>query len=154
MSKYKTSYGLALCRYNRTKEANNCVEILSIKKRFTYYYFSFINGFYKGKSLRNDEVRYVKYLFDNMSFQEKLTILSMNYGTMWWYIWLNNPENGINMFEKTTKNNTNKILYNFNLSPNTNNSSESNNIQTNLIQAVYGYNTYFKRKNKFEKKLK
>jgi ADP-ribose pyrophosphatase YjhB (NUDIX family) len=144
MSKYKTSYGIALCRYNTiSKEANRCVEILSIKKRFTYYYFSFINGFYKGRTLRNDDVSYVKYLFDNMSYQEKLIILSMNYGTMWWYIWLNNPEKGINMFEKTE---ICKISYNA--------SSDGKYEQpTNLIQAVNGYTTYFKRKNKFEKKF-
>jgi 8-oxo-dGTP pyrophosphatase MutT (NUDIX family) len=130
MSKYKTSYGLALCRYN--KDANNCIEILSIKKRFTYYYFSFINGFYKSKAGRNDDISYIKYMFDNMTFQEKLTILSMNYGTMWWYIWLNNPEKGINMFEKI-------------------NGKESSG--NNILQAVNGYNSFFKRKSKFEKKF-
>jgi 8-oxo-dGTP pyrophosphatase MutT (NUDIX family) len=70
-----------------------------------------------------------------MTFQEKLNILSMNYGTMWWYIWLNNPEKGINMFEKPGK------------------KASEPRIQTNIIQAVTDYNTYFKRKNKFEKKF-
>jgi 8-oxo-dGTP pyrophosphatase MutT (NUDIX family) len=118
MSKYKTSYGLALCRYN--KKENNCIEILSIKKRFTYNYFSFVHGFYKKKNTRNFDV---KFLFDNMSFQEKLTILTMNYGNMWWYIWLNNPEKGIGMFE-------NDIIY-----------------------VVHDYTKYFKHKNKFEKRF-
>ena len=141
MSKYKTSYGLALCRYNTfVKEANHCVEILSIKKRFTYYYFSFINGFYKRRTLRNDDICYVKYLFDNMTYQEKLLILSLNYGTMWWYIWLNNPEKGINMFEKSEV--CNRLPTDIICEQ-----------KTNLIQAVTDYTTYFKRKNKFEKKF-
>lgn len=145
MSRQKVSYGLALCRYNSKK--NNCIEILSIKKRFTYCYFSFIHGFYGNKNIRNDyrNFAYIKYLFDNMSFQEKLTILSMNYGNMWWHIWLNNPEKGIGMFDNIS----NKILMaekNINLQ----NEADGKNY---IAQSVNDYKIYFKKKNKFEKKF-
>jgi hypothetical protein len=109
MSKYKTSYGLALCRYNHKE--NNRIEILSIKKRFTYYYFIFVHGFYRSRSLKNCDIGYIRYLFDNMSFEEKLIILSKNYSSMWWYIWLNNPEKGIDIFDQTNKSDFNKVPY-------------------------------------------
>lgn len=133
MSKYKTSYGLALCRYNQSR--NNCVEILSIKKRCTYQYFSFINGFYKNRPTRQTDMAYVHYLFDNMSFQEKLTILSMNYSTMWWYIWLNNPEKGMGLFDKTQH-------------PHLKSTEPDD---KDIAQTMHDYTQYFKRKCKFEK---
>lgn len=144
MSRIKTSYGLALCRYNRHE--NNRIEILSIKKRFTYYYFSFVHGFYKGRSLRNNDIGYIKYLFNNMSFQEKLTILSRNYGNMWWYIWLNNPEKGIGIFDQAT---ASKNGYKIGKVP----YYVGTNEEKDIIQAVHDYTKYFKRKNKFEKKF-
>lgn len=122
MNKYKTSYGIALCRYN--KKQNNCIEILSIKKRFTYYYFSFIHGYYK--NIANN--KYISYLFDNMSFYEKLMILNMNFSYMWWLIWLYNPEKGISIFDQTKKDSD--------MQDNTN---------------IKYYAKYFKQKNKFEK---
>lgn len=130
--KHKTSYGLALCRYGK----NGCVEILSIKKRFTYCYFSFIHGFYNNKNTRNDSrnMAYIKYLFNNMSYQEKLLILSMNYSNMWWYIWLNNPEKGIGIFDTLHC----KSIYKYNIG-----------VSMNLCD----YKTFFKKKNKFEKKF-
>ena len=129
MSKYKTSYGFALCRRNH--QENNRIEILSIKKRCTYQFFSFINGFYKARPTRHNDSGYIKYMFDNMSFQEKLTILSMNYSTMWWYIWLNNPEKGIGLVDS--------IL--------------GYRATSDTSQTMQNYTHYFKRKCKFEKKF-
>ena len=90
MSTIKTSYGIALCRYN--KEKNNIVEILLIKKRFSYQFISFVYGNYK----KNDN-KTLKYLFNNMSFAEKIDILGMQFSHMWYRIWLNNPERHFNI---------------------------------------------------------
>jgi ADP-ribose pyrophosphatase YjhB (NUDIX family) len=88
--KIKTSYGIALCRHNPQK--NNQVEILLIKKRYSYHFFSFVYGHYK----KNND-KGLKYLFDNMSFPEKIDILGMQFENMWYRIWLNNPENKFNI---------------------------------------------------------
>jgi 8-oxo-dGTP pyrophosphatase MutT (NUDIX family) len=83
--KYKTSYGIALCRFN--KEKNYQSEILMIKKRYTYYYFSFVFGLYVKQNIKQ-----LRMLFDNMTFGEKVDILSMQFSTMWYRLWLCNPE--------------------------------------------------------------
>jgi 8-oxo-dGTP pyrophosphatase MutT (NUDIX family) len=83
--KYKISYGIALCRYNKDK--NNQNEILMIKKRYTYYYFSFVFGHYKKYNNKH-----LQYLFDNMTFGEKIDILSMKFSNIWYRLWLTNPE--------------------------------------------------------------
>lgn len=148
MSKQKISIGLALCRYNKSKEGNNCIEILSIKKRFTYSYFTFIHSYYRGKHAKNNEINYLHYIFDTMSFQEKLTILSLNYGMMWWYVWLNNPEKGINIFDKFGKENgkhRDENLYN--------DISNCNTKNEDRISERIDYTGFFKRKNIYEKKF-
>ncbi len=122
---YKTSYGIALCRRGK----NNCIEVLSIKKRFTYSYSSFIYGYWNTNRNESKINAYVKYLFDNMTFQEKLLILSMNFGNMWWHMWLNNPEKGIGMFDNNNQN------------------------SDTVMQSVNDYKNYFNKKNKFEKKF-
>ena len=86
----KISYGIALCRHN--KEKNNIVEILLIKKRYSYHFFSFVMGFYKPK-----DIKYIEYMLDNMNFCEKIDILGMDFGNMWYRIWLNNPEKHFNI---------------------------------------------------------
>ncbi len=118
--KSKTSYGVALCRYN--KKNNNNVEIILIKKRYSYAYFSFIFGHYK-----KSDSKYLKYLFNNMSFSEKVDILGMQFNHMWYRIWLNNPEkhfNLIDMFKHSSKDN---------------------------MSTAEIYKSYFQKKNKFEK---
>lgn len=84
-NKYKTSYGIALCRFN--KEKNYQSEILMIKKRYTYHYFSFVFGHYKKYNNKQ-----IQYLFNNMTFGEKIDILSMKFNTMWYRLWINDPE--------------------------------------------------------------
>ena len=69
-NKCKTSYGIALCRFNRDKNLQS--EILMIKKRYTYHYFSFVFGHYKKYNNKH-----LQYLFNNMTFGEKIDILSM-----------------------------------------------------------------------------
>ena len=81
MLEYSPTYGIALCRYNISN--NKQSEILMIKKRYTYHYFNFIFGKYK----KNDD-KYLQYLFDNMTFSEKIEILSKNFSKMWYKIFL------------------------------------------------------------------
>jgi len=95
-STYKTSYGVALCRYN--KEKNNQPEILMVKKRYTYHYFSFIFGYYK----KYDNKR-LQYLFNNMSFGEKIDILNMQFNTMWYRLWICDPEKDYNIYSHSGK---------------------------------------------------
>ena len=76
----KTSYGIALCRYNISN--NNRVEILMIKKRYTYHYFYFVFGYYN-----KSNNKYLQYLFNNMTFSEKLEILSMKFSNIWYRLW-------------------------------------------------------------------
>lgn len=90
--KTKISYGIALCRYNQEK--NNNVEILLIKKRYSYQYQSFVMGHYNKK-----DIKYLRHLFNNMSFSEKIDILSGEFSSMWSRIWLNNPEKFFNLAE-------------------------------------------------------
>lgn len=122
----KLSFGTALCRYN--KEKNNEIEIILVKKRYTYYFFSFVMGHF---SIR--DTKYIRYLFDNMSFAEKIDIISMQYSQMWYRIWLNNPEKYFNITDvyKMSK---------FSMSP----------IENRFSNAEI-YKLYFDGKVKFEK---
>lgn len=123
--KTKTSFGVALCRYNKNK--NNSVEIMVIKKRYSYAFLSFVMAHYK----KND-TKYIKYLFNNMSFSEKIDILSMQFSQMWYRIWLNLPEKYFNITDvyKSTK---------FANSP----------IENRYTSAEI-YKLFFEKKNKFE----
>ena len=127
MPKIKISYGVALCRYN--KKRNNQTEILLIKKRYSYHFFSFVFGYYK----KYDD-SYIKYLLNNMSFSEKIDIMGMQFNNMWYRIWLNNPENNFNIRDIYSQSNK-KIL--------------ENEISNGDI-----YHLFFKKKNKFEKNFK
>lgn len=100
----KLSFGTALCRYNTEK--NNVIEIVLVKKRYTYYFFSFVMGHFNKK-----DTKYIKYLFNNMTFAEKIDIISMQYSQMWYRIWLNNPEKCYNIIDvyRTHKFSTNPI---------------------------------------------
>jgi 8-oxo-dGTP pyrophosphatase MutT (NUDIX family) len=79
----RTAYGVALCRFNKHKQ----VEILMIKKRYTYSFFMFVYGFF-----RKSDTKQLKHLFDTMTFQEKIDIMSMQFHLMWYRIALNNPD--------------------------------------------------------------
>ena len=98
--KCKTSFGIAICRFN--KKQNYIPEILMIKKRYTYHYFSFIFGYYK----KNND-KYLKYLFNNMTLAEKIIILTMNFSRMWYHIWLIDMDNPITQLK--LKNDINSI---------------------------------------------
>ena len=95
--KYKTSYGIALCRFNKDKNYQS--EILMINKRYTYSYFSFVFGLYKTYNIKQ-----LQKLFNNMTFAEKIEILSMKFSAMWYKLWLCDPEKNfeIKMYNKKT----------------------------------------------------
>jgi 8-oxo-dGTP pyrophosphatase MutT (NUDIX family) len=79
----KRSAGIACCRYNKSE----CrYEVLMVRKRYTYGFAAFVFGQYN----KNDNTRLVA-LFDTMTNQEKLDIMSMKFDMMWWRIWLNFP---------------------------------------------------------------
>lgn len=88
--KTKTSYGIALCRYNKSK--NNNVELILVKKRYSYALLSIVMGHYK----KND-MAYIKYLCNNTSCAEKIDMIGMVYCQLWYRIWLNNPERYYNI---------------------------------------------------------
>lgn len=85
MSKCKISYGIGLCRFNKDKNYRS--EILMVKKRYTYHFFNFVFGYYKKYNNKQ-----LQYLFNNMTFGEKIDILSMNFSNMWYRLWLCDPE--------------------------------------------------------------
>jgi 8-oxo-dGTP pyrophosphatase MutT (NUDIX family) len=122
--KTKVSYGIALSRYNENK--NNNVEILLIKKRYTYAFQSFVMGNYK-----NNDIKYIKYLFNNMCFSEKIDIIGMQFNQMWRRIWLNNPQNHFNISDIYQMSNFDKPIDRF------------SNAEI--------YKVFFQKKNRFEK---
>lgn len=77
--KDKISLGVACCRIN-----NNKPEILLVCKRYTYAYHTFTHGKYNSSS--NNEL--IK-LFNGMTLEEKIDILSLNFIQIWYRIWLN-----------------------------------------------------------------
>jgi 8-oxo-dGTP pyrophosphatase MutT (NUDIX family) len=81
---FKKSYGVACCRYNcHTKR----VEVLMIHKRTTFSFVEFALGKYK----RGDD-NHILYLLNRMSSEEKLDIWSLDFGKIWYRIWLIDPE--------------------------------------------------------------
>jgi 8-oxo-dGTP pyrophosphatase MutT (NUDIX family) len=81
--KVKKSYGIALCR--RTGAAP--VEVLLVKKRYTYHFSEFVFGRYK-----KHDTKHLMHLFNNMTYAEKICILNMKFSEMWYKIWLSDPE--------------------------------------------------------------
>ena len=79
----KISTGIACCRINGTTP-----EILLICKRCTYSFVEFVHGKYSNDHfLGNSQL--IK-LFNGMTVEEKIDILSMNFSQIWYRIWLDN----------------------------------------------------------------
>jgi len=68
------SYGIACCR----KNTNNQYELLMIKKKSTYAFSEFVIG-----SFDIYQKQTIKYMLDDMSIDEKISILSLDYSTVW-----------------------------------------------------------------------
>jgi 8-oxo-dGTP pyrophosphatase MutT (NUDIX family) len=77
-----------LCRVNaRTGRP----EVLLVHKRYTYAFAEFVHGRYPGRAgaARPAEVhRVVAALLDNMTTEELLDVWSLDFGQMWYRIWL------------------------------------------------------------------
>lgn len=86
--KIKNSYGIICARLN---PRSNKIEFLLVKKRITFYFTDFVLKSHITYKLPNDELK-VLIMLDNMTNDEKMDILSMDYGKMWYRIWVNNPE--------------------------------------------------------------
>jgi len=80
----KKSYGVAICRFNLE---NNQYELLLVKKRCTYNFVEFVLGHYA----KNNDSRLL-YLFNGMTNAEKLSILSLDYGNIYYNVFLTNPD--------------------------------------------------------------
>jgi len=80
----KKSYGVAICRFNIE---TNQYEMLLVKKRCTYNFVEFVLGHYA----KNNESRMI-YLFNGMTNAEKLSILSLDYGHIYYNVFLTNPD--------------------------------------------------------------
>jgi 8-oxo-dGTP pyrophosphatase MutT (NUDIX family) len=83
----KMSVGIILCRKN---QKTGRLEVLLVKKRFTYAYAEFIHGRYvrEGARARESALRDVATLLDNMTREELLDIWSLNFAQMWYRAWL------------------------------------------------------------------
>ena len=92
----KRSFGLACCRFNVEKDR---MEMLFIKKRYTFYFVEFILGHY----YVNDVVR-LRYLFNRMSAEEKVEVESLNFSIMWYRVWLKDFSDLVNMNTKEFQN--------------------------------------------------
>jgi 8-oxo-dGTP pyrophosphatase MutT (NUDIX family) len=132
----RTSYGIACCRVNPL----NIIEILLVKKRYTYAFVAFVFGHYNKK----DDKR-LTFLFNGMTTQEKIDILSLRFDLIWYKIWLEFPENITQPLEfdiSSTEaiHNTWNALYKH--------KATSNFIPYSLSTSKLNF--YIKKKNKFE----
>lgn len=92
MHKYKNknisvrrSYGVICTRFNITSKK---VELLLVQRRSTFHYLDFLDGNYVNEDSK------LLYMFNFMTNDEKLDILSLDYGRLWYRAWLVNPESG------------------------------------------------------------
>ena len=135
----RKSSGMACCRFNND---TNRLEVLLIKKRYTYSFVAFVFGQYHKK----DEKR-LKYLFNGMTLQEKIDILSLKFDMLWYKIWLEFPEIYIqpiiefDVSSTLSISNTWKELYK--------QKAASNFVPYN-INSISKLDFYIKKKNKFE----
>lgn len=75
----RNSYGIALCKRDHAGR----VRLLMVRRRYTYAFYTFVRGLYDE---RNDQA--IIALFDQMTLDEKIDILSMNFRQLWFRIWL------------------------------------------------------------------
>jgi 8-oxo-dGTP pyrophosphatase MutT (NUDIX family) len=80
----KKSYGIALFNYN-TK--TNSLEMVMVKKRVSFYFVEFVMR----PQNRREEERLI-HMLNNMTSDEKLDILSLDFSRMYYRIWFSNPE--------------------------------------------------------------
>jgi 8-oxo-dGTP pyrophosphatase MutT (NUDIX family) len=81
----KESFGIILCK----AEPNKQLEVLVVKKRFTYSYAEFVHGHYSSRDIKK-----IYAMFETMTPDELLDIWSLNFDQIWYRIWLS--------YERTT----------------------------------------------------
>jgi len=101
--KKKVSYGIICFRRN----AKNTLQLLMIKKATTYHFSAFVNGYYSSNPNNPKSDKVLKKLFNNMTYHEKLDILSFNFKTLWQRIYRGDAQ-------ITISNSYNKKEYKFN----------------------------------------
>ena len=74
----KRSYGIICCRKHNTEGT----QILMVKKSVTYHFCEFVVGKYNIKNKAH-----LMRLFNNMTYYEKMDILSMDFKTMWYRVY-------------------------------------------------------------------
>ena len=84
MKHIKKSFGIICINKHKTKG----LQILLVKKNVSYYFCEFVFGHYK----KSDD-NHLKKLFNNMTFHEKMDILSMRYEIMWYRIYKTYQQN-------------------------------------------------------------
>ena len=89
----KISVGIACVRF-----ASTGIEMLLVRKRYTYAYNMFVNGRYKSDS-SNDIIT----LFNTMTVDEKLDIMSLNFVQIWYRVWLNNLQKTSSFYTAKSK---------------------------------------------------
>jgi 8-oxo-dGTP pyrophosphatase MutT (NUDIX family) len=82
MLNVRKSYGIICCR-----TTDKGVSILMIKKATTYHFCEFVAGRY-----RRANYNHLTRLFNNMTYHEKVDILSMNFQNMWYRIYHERPD--------------------------------------------------------------
>lgn len=97
----KVSSGIICWKYDKQ------YKVLIERKRCTYAFVEFVRGHYDPN---ND--RRLKYLLNNMTVNEKIDILSLDFGILWQRIWLYNPDQ-IYVVCKTYKKKANKFYTTF-----------------------------------------
>lgn len=83
MSNIKKSYGVLCCRASD----KNGIEILMVKRSTTYYFCEFVSGHY-----RKQNTQHLVNLFNNMTYNEKMDILSLKFQNLWYRIYMENPD--------------------------------------------------------------
>ena len=76
----KVSYGVIITRIS---EATRRPEAILVRGRYTDAFSEFVHGRYSSKKLET-----VARLLDKMSVHERLDVISLNFGQMWYRIWL------------------------------------------------------------------
>lgn len=84
----KNSYGICCARYNQRSKK---IEFLLVKKRVTFHYVDFILKSHFSYRLPQDEDKIIN-LLDQMTNDEKIDLLSFDYGKMWYRIWMVDPD--------------------------------------------------------------
>jgi 8-oxo-dGTP pyrophosphatase MutT (NUDIX family) len=77
----KKSYGIICCKQQ------DGLKLLMVKKSTTYHFCEFVAGHYR----KNNDVHLIK-LFNNMTYHEKMDILSLKFQNMWYRIYMENPD--------------------------------------------------------------